>query len=61
MAKSSTNPEHIVTQTLRLPASLNERLKRIAARDYRSLNSQLVRALEKYADAEESPRGEEAA
>jgi predicted HicB family RNase H-like nuclease len=48
--------ENVVKPNPRLPRELYERLQRIAARERRSLNEQIVKALEDHADREEQKR-----
>ena len=43
----------VVKPNPRLPRSLYERLQRIAARERRSLNDQIVKALEEHVEREE--------
>ena len=48
--------EDVVKPNPRLPRALYERLQRIATRERRSLNEQIVKALEEHADREEQKR-----
>lgn len=46
----------VVKPNPRLPRSLYDRLQRIAVRERRSLNDQIVKALEEHADREEQKK-----
>ena len=48
--------EDVVKPNPRLPRALYDRLQRIAARERRSLNEQIVKALEEHADREEQKK-----
>ena len=48
--------EDVVKPNPRLPRSLYDRLQRIATRERRSLNEQIVKALEEHAEREEQKK-----
>jgi predicted HicB family RNase H-like nuclease len=48
--------EDVVKPNPRIPRPLYERLQRIAARERRSLNEQIVKALEEHAQREEQKK-----
>jgi predicted HicB family RNase H-like nuclease len=52
MARTAKD-EDVVKPNPRIPRSLYDRLQRIAARERRSLNDQIVKALEEHVEREE--------